>query len=96
MRLKQMMNRHDLQQILVGTAATVVFTKADGTQRAMNCTLLPEYLPAGSGVAGQQLLTEQSNSNTMTVWDLDNNAWRSFRIDTVQSISTLTNETHIR
>jgi hypothetical protein len=92
---KKMMNKFDLQQILVGTVATVVFTKTDGSTREMKCTLIPEYLPAG-GSSGQQLLTEQSNSNTMTVWDLDNNAWRSFRVDTVNSISTLTNETHIR
>jgi hypothetical protein len=90
------MDKIDLQQILVGTVATVVFTKVDGTTRSMNCTLLPEYLPAGSGTQGQQLLTEQSASNTMTVWDLDNGQWRSFRVDTVKSISTLPNETHIR
>lgn len=93
---KKIMNKVDLQQILVGTVATVVFTKVDGTQRTINCTLLPEYVPAGSGVNGQQLLTEQSATNTITVWDLDNSAWRSIRVDNVKSISTLTNETHIR
>lgn len=93
---KKIMNKVDLQQILVGTAATVVFTKVDGTERTMNCTLLPEYVPAGSGVNGHQLLTEQSASNTITVWDLDNSAWRTIRVDNVKSISTLTNETHIR
>ena len=41
-----MMNKYELKQQLQGSVVSVVFTKADGTERTMRCTLLAEYLPA--------------------------------------------------
>jgi hypothetical protein len=86
-----------LKELLSGTVSTVVFTKVDGTEREMKCTLLPEYLPAKPVVDGQQLLTESlpraENPNTMSVWDLESNGWRSFRTDSVKSV--ITHETRI-
>jgi hypothetical protein len=46
-----------------------------------------------NGVApGQQLLTEASpkaeNPNTISVWDIENNGWRSFRLDSVKTLLT--------
>lgn len=85
-----MMNKHELKQVLSNGVATVVFTKVDGTERTMKCTLLPEYMP--SEVAqGQQLLTENAkpeNPNTISVWDIESNGWRSFRLDSIKTIST--------
>lgn len=68
-------------------SSTVTFTKVDGTERVMNCTLNPDKIPA--------LLTEEGsspkkphaeNANVLAVYDLDNNGWRSFRVDSVKSI----------
>jgi len=86
-----MMNKHELKQTLENGVVTVVFTKVDGSERTLKCTLLPEYMP--SGVApGQQLLTEGSprveNPNTISVWDIENNGWRSFRLDSVKTLLT--------
>jgi len=81
-----MMNKYELKQQLQGNVATVVFTKADGTERTMRCTLLAEYLPAP---AGPQFLTEstsQENENVLSVWDVENGGWRSFRMDSIKSI----------
>lgn len=86
-----------MKQILQNNVAMVVFTKADGTQREMKCTLLPEYLPFDHN-NGQQLLQEDLTANhnltTISAWDLEANAWRSFRIDSVKNIYT--HETNIR
>lgn len=82
-----MMNKYELKQQLQGNVATVVFTKADGTERTMRCTLLAEYLPAPEG---PQLLTESTrkeNDSVLSVWDIDNGGWRSFRIDSIKSIA---------
>lgn len=92
------MNKHyEMKQILQNNVAMVVFTKADGTERELKCTLLPEYLPHVPN-NGQQLLTEDLPSNqnltTIAAWDLENQAWRSFRIDSVKNIYT--HETNIR
>jgi hypothetical protein len=81
-----MMNKYELKQQLQGNVATVVFTKADGTERTMRCTLLAEYLPVPEGV---QLLTESvrnENDNVLSVWDIENGGWRSFRLDSIKSV----------
>jgi len=92
-----MFDKYELKELLSGTVSTVVFTKVDGTEREMKCTLLPEYLPTKPVVEGQQLLTESlpraENPNTMSVWDLESNGWRSFRTDSVKSV--ITHETRI-
>lgn len=88
---------YDMKQILQNNVAMVVFTKADGTERQLKCTLLPEYLPHTPN-DGQQLLQEDlptyQNLTTISAWDLEKNAWRSFRIDSVKQIYT--HETNIR
>lgn len=58
---------------------TVEFTKVDGTPRTMRCTLLEQYLPEKSEYES----TRKVNDDVMAVWDLDKNAWRSFRLDAV-------------
>lgn len=83
-----MMNRHELKEVLQNGVVTVVFTKVDGTERTMNCTLMTEYIPAVG--QGQQLLNETvrvENPNTLSVWDIDNGGWRSFRMDSIKNIS---------
>jgi hypothetical protein len=92
-----MMNKYELKEVLQNSVATVIFTKVDGTERVMNCTLLPEYIPQVVAEK-QQLLTESlprvENPNTIAVWDLEANAWRSFRLDSIKTVTK--NETHIR
>jgi hypothetical protein len=92
-----MFDKYELKEILSNTVSTVVFTKVDGTEREMKCTLLPEYLPQKPVVEGQQLLTEalprKENPDTLAVWDMERNGWRSFRTDSVQAV--ITHETRI-
>jgi hypothetical protein len=95
------MNKYELKEILQNSVVTVVFTKVDGTERIMNCTLVSDYIPEyiKTDVAEkQQLLTESlpkvENPNTISVWDVENNGWRSFRLDSIKSVTK--NETHIR
>ena len=62
----------------------VVFTKKDGTEREMKCTLQEGV------VVPHEKTTERvkdENLETLAVWDLDKNAWRSFRLDSIKSVS---------
>ena len=92
-----MFDKYELKEILSNTVSTVVFTKVDGTERELKCTLLPEYLPQKPVVEGQQLLTEalprKENPDTLAVWDMESNGWRSFRTDSVKAV--VTHETRI-
>lgn len=84
------MHKYELKEILENNVATVIFTKVNGEERTMNCTLLTEYIPTQQE---KQLLTEsvspvkKENDNVLSVWDTDVNAWRSFRVDSIKSFS---------
>lgn len=77
-----MFEREGLKSNLQSHIMTVVFEKADGSLRQMRCTLLVDYLP--------EYITESSkkeNEDVLVVWDIDNSGWRSFRLDSIRSIS---------
>lgn len=79
-------SRENLIDMLRTNVVTVTFTKVNGEERVMQCTLLPEYVPNASTNNGQVLLQE-SESKAVSVWDVQANGWRSFRVDSVKSIS---------
>lgn len=72
---------------LKNMTATVTFEKADGTTRVMNCTLMPEYLPAAKPLdENVRHVPRKENPNVLAVWDIDNGGWRSFNIDSIIQI----------
>lgn len=77
-------DRSQLVNALHDNIVEVKFTKVDGTERVMRCTLMQEYLPSGG--SGKQLLLE-SQPTAISVWDVDAKGWRSFRLDNVKSVS---------
>jgi hypothetical protein len=79
---------------------TVVFTKKDGTERTMRCTLNPTAMPAieaekhENAEADYQLLEavqakapRKQNPDVRTCYDVEGNAWKSFRWDSVKSVT---------
>jgi hypothetical protein len=70
--------------LLKENIAEVVFTKVDGTSRTMRCTLMEKFLPAQKDI--EQYTIRKSS---IAVWDLDKEAWRSFRIDSVNTITVV-------
>jgi hypothetical protein len=78
------MERDELKNQLMENVAQVTFTKVNGEQRVMTCTLLPEYLPA---VDKSDPLTQRKireiNPEVMSVWDINAQGWRSFRVANV-------------
>lgn len=63
--------------------AVVNFTKVDGSQRRMRCTLKDSYLPETYRGKDQSV---KESVPTLRVFDLDLNEWRSFRVESVTSI----------
>jgi hypothetical protein len=75
--------REWLRDMLRVGEMTVTFEKLDGTTREMRCTLLeseiPEEMkPKNSGKA--------QSEESIAVFDLEKQAWRSFRYDSVRQI----------
>ena len=79
-------NKDNLNELLRNTVATVTFTKVDGSERVMKCTLLKEYIP-NAATKGQNVVSEETTNLNMSVWDVEAAGWRSFRINSVKSVS---------
>ena len=77
--------REEVASNLKSAIATVVFEKADGTLRTMRCTLMEEHLPEVTENTTER--KKSPNDEVVSVWDLENGGWRSFRLDSIQSLS---------
>ena len=74
--------REDLVDRLKQSVVKVVFTKADGSERTMNCTLKLENIPEDQHPKS----TIKSESDQIRVFDTDIDAWRSFNFGSVKTI----------
>jgi len=75
---------NDLYNFLKNNVAHVKFTKVDGTERVMKCTLKDDMLPEQYRGKGN-MLTEAGNA--LRVFDLDVGQWRSFKPESVLQLS---------
>ena len=82
------MNRDEYMTLLRDNICVVTFTKQDGTERVMRCTLKSEHLPKTPVVetSTQPKPVRKINLQTVSVWDMDKSAWRGFNINTVKQI----------
>ena len=76
-----MKKRETLVEGLKRNVLTINFTKVNGDERVMNCTLHESMLPEPTKES-----TKKENPDVIAVWDIDNNGWRSFRVDSVNYI----------
>lgn len=63
---------------------TVTFTKKDGTERVMKCTLDPKELPPQ--LVNESKSERKKSDNTIAVYDLEAKGWRSFTIKSVKRV----------
>jgi hypothetical protein len=80
-------NRY-LRSVLTEHDCAVTFTKIDGSVRTMPCTLRTEAMPARV-VTEEHQTTRLYKPETLSVFCLDNNEWRSFRVMNVTDIEIL-------
>lgn len=74
------MNTAEFLNYIKENVATVEFRKVGTDElRVMPCTL-------NSEVMGEQSaeVTQQANNDHLVVWSMDKDAWRSFRVNTVE------------
>jgi hypothetical protein len=84
----EIFTKSNVVHMLQNNVVTVRFEKVDGTERVMKCTLLPEYVPnTGSGGSNSVLLQEDASPNNISVWDVEANSWRSFRVNSLKSVT---------
>jgi hypothetical protein len=79
-RLKTIMREQEIK---------ITFTKKDGTERVMRCTLDPNKLPVQEST--ETSTTRKVSTETMAVFDLDVQGWRSFTKKSVKCVDFTTN-----
>lgn len=70
--------RNWLLSVLGRNVITVTFTKLNGEERVMECTLKPDVIPQ---------VESKENTKLCTVWDVNQNSWRSFHFDRITNIN---------
>jgi hypothetical protein len=82
-----LLTRHELAEQLQSGVYNVTFTKVDGTERTMPCTLREDLLPpAVKEDPLSQKKVRAVNEEVMVVYCTDKNEWRSFRVANVKSV----------
>ena len=86
---------HQLKQ----SVCEVVFVKVDGTERVMKCTLLDAIVqPYIEAIKernkklleeGKEINKTVEKPNVLPVIDVENNGWRSFKLDSIKSIKQI-------
>lgn len=61
----------------------ITFTKSDGTERQMRCTLVESLIPSDKIPKGSGRTTSDA---TQRVFDLDKQEWRSFKWESVKKV----------
>lgn len=79
------MTREEIIKLLEAGQCTVTFTKVDGTQRVMPCTLNTSLIPNAPVVEPKK--EKKVNESVIPVFCTDKQEWRSFRVDSVISIT---------
>lgn len=79
-----MWTTESISQHLKKNVVEVIFTKVNGDDRVMRCTLMPDYLPEQTDIEERA-----PRKDAVAVWDLEKGAWRSFRIDSIKSVSSI-------
>jgi len=74
-----------LKAMLHAGPATVTFTKKDGTDRVMKCTLEEDKIPKVE--LKEDAKPRKESTTSMRVFDLEKNEWRSFTIKSVKNVN---------
>lgn len=74
-----------LKGLLRSGNVTVEFVKKDGSARKMLCTLSEGAIPSEFAPKGS---TKAQSDESLAVFDVEAQGWRSFRYDSITAIST--------
>jgi hypothetical protein len=76
--IKGVPSKASLIDMLQNNIYVIKFKKLNGETREMTCTLMEEFLPTSK---------YKKTKNSISVWDTDKNAWRSFRYTNLISVT---------
>ena len=85
------MNREQMINLLKQSKQIVTFTKVDGTERVMECTLNPTLMPQDQQPVEPKPKLDgtpkKDNDTVVRAYAFDVQSWRSFRVDSVKTFT---------
>ena len=88
--LKGIPTKEDLINLLKENVVEVTFTKLNGDERVMPCTLKEDMLPpAKKDEPLTQKKVREISDKVVAVWAIESKGFRSFRYDRVKAIKVL-------
>ena len=89
--LKGIPTREELVELLKNNIVQVTFTKLNGDERVMPCTLYEGMLPpAKKDDPITQKKVREISDKVIAVWAIESKAFRSFRYDRVKAVEVTT------
>ena len=74
-----------MKEMLQTSQCRVIFTKLNGEERNMVCTLREDIIPSATKDPITQKKVRDLNEEVLAVWDTKAEGWRSFRTANVVS-----------
>lgn len=87
-----MLTKSEYSKALKNGVYEVCFKKKDGTFRIMKCTLMSALIPKTLNEVTDDVLLKpkrKENPDVLSVFDLEKNSWRSFRIESVATFKEI-------
>lgn len=78
-----MVTKGNLINMLRNGIINITFTKKDGSERTMKCTLVESMVKPYEKKTDK---VKEVDENIVAVWDIEKEAWRSFRYDSVINV----------
>jgi len=78
------LSKTNIMNMLKNNIVNVKFTKTDGSERDMKCTLMEAFIKPHEKKTDRE---KKVNEDIVSVWDVDKEGWRSFRYDSIISIN---------
>lgn len=84
----------ELNNLLKENILEITFTKKDGSQRILLGTLQEKYLPVKEE-SSEKGSTRKRSANVISVWDVENEGFRSIRNDSIISYTIKEGEINV-
>lgn len=76
-------SKQSLYELLRNTVATITFTKKDGTERVMKCTLKEDIAIPHERKTER---TKEPKDDLLPVWDIEAAAWRTITVPNILTV----------
>jgi len=89
---QSMITKAELKTLLKKEILNIKFKKINGTERLLCCSLKTDLLPSQENNHNpkEKKQNRTENEDVLSVWDLENKAFRSFRINSIIDYCSVT------